>query len=66
MENSGIQKAVNIAGSQRKLAALIGVSNQSISNWVKAGRAPAEWAAAIEFILGGQVNRKELNEAHDG
>ena len=44
---TGIQKAVKIAGSNNKLAALISTRRQNVDNWVKSGNPPGEFCIAI-------------------
>lgn len=55
---SGIQRAVTTAGSQRALAAILGVSQQAVMQWVRRGYAPAERVVEIEAQLG--IPRAEL------
>ncbi|MGO4326758.1 transcriptional regulator [Cupriavidus sp. 2TAF22] len=53
--------AISIAGSQTKLAAELGVSQQNISNWVKSGipqdKRPVI-ARKLERLTGGRVTRQ--------
>lgn len=56
--NSALERAVSVAGSQAKLAALVGVSQPAISKALAAGRCTAEMAVEIERATG--VSRKEL------
>ena len=58
---TGIQKAVRIAGSQTALAKLRNVSPQAVQKWVTQGFAPSEQCRSIENDLGGAVTRYELN-----
>lgn len=57
---TGIEKAVEAAGSQPKLAALIGVSKQAVQQWVAQGYVPVDRVVAIEAETG--VARSELVE----
>ena len=55
---SGIARAVAEAGSQRRLAQVLGVSQAEIWRWVKRGWAPARHVVAIEATYG--VPRRDL------
>ena len=54
---SGITKAINFAGTQQKLAALLteqtgkSVKQQNVSFWLKS-RVPAEWCVPISKATG--------------
>ena len=56
--DTGIQRAVTLAGSQFQLAEVIGVTQQAISLWLARGWVPAERAREIEMVFG--VPRLEL------
>ena len=61
---TGIAKAIAIAGSQVKLAALIGANQQMVSYWNKAGIvSDTGMCAAIERETG--VRCEELNRNED-
>ncbi len=61
---SGIDKAIEIAGSQVKLAGAIGASQQMVSYWKKTGIVnDAGMCAAIEQFTG--VHCEELNPNED-
>lgn len=45
---TGISMAVKAAGSQRKLAADLKVSQQAVAQWVKRGYVPADRALEIK------------------
>lgn len=49
---SGISQAVVKAGGQAAMAETLGVSQQSISKWVRAGFAPVARAVEIEAQFG--------------
>lgn len=59
MNNSGLQKAINLAGTQTKLAELLGVYPQLVQSWVKTNVPPAR-AVQIERATKGAVTRAEL------
>jgi DNA-binding transcriptional regulator YdaS (Cro superfamily) len=54
----GIDDAVEVAGSQEKLAQALGVTQQSVAKWVKRGYAPLARAREVEAMYG--VPRKSL------
>lgn len=55
---TGIERAVDVAGSQTKLAELLGVSKQAVQKWVDRGYAPQERVVEIEAQTG--IPRKDL------
>lgn len=54
-----IELACDAAGGATKLADLIGVSVQVVSNWKERG-IPIERCVAVENATGGKVTRREL------
>lgn len=58
---TGIKKAVELAGSQTALAELLGVTPQAVQKWVAQGCAPGDRCREIERLLKGAVRRYELN-----
>jgi hypothetical protein len=48
----GIDTAVASAGSQGKLAAQLGVTQQAVAKWVERGYAPLRRAQEIEAVFG--------------
>lgn len=54
----GIDKAVELAGSQQELARQLGVSQQAISEWVQRGYVPVGRVIEIEATYG--VSRLDL------
>lgn len=59
MTKIGIDKAIELAGSQKALADLLGVTQQHVSYW-KNNRVPAERAHQIAVALDQQVSVYEL------
>ena len=57
-ESTAIEKAIQIVGSQQKLADELGVRKQAVTKWRK--RVPAERVLGIEDATGGEVTRHEL------
>jgi DNA-binding transcriptional regulator YdaS (Cro superfamily) len=55
---SPLEKAIAKVKTQRELATRIGTSQQTVSFWVKSGKAAAEFVLAIERETG--VSRHEL------
>ena len=61
MSTKALQKAINIAGSQTKLAKKLKVTQTAVSHWLTRNkRIPAERAVAVEKATGGQVTRRDL------
>ncbi|HYD58923.1 MAG TPA: YdaS family helix-turn-helix protein [Noviherbaspirillum sp.] len=58
---TGINRAVQLAGSQTALANRLGVTPQAVQKWVEQGYAPAERCRAIESEFDGAVTRYDLN-----
>ena len=58
---TGIAKAIRIAGSQTALGALLGLTPQAIQKWAAQGAVPGERCREVETKLKGQVTRYELN-----
>jgi len=55
---SGIKTAIALAGGGQQLATVLGVSHQSVYQWVKRGWVPTQRAIQIEEEYG--VPRREL------
>ena len=55
-----IQKVISILGSQTALAKKIGVSPQSVHQWVEQGKPPGNRVIEIEKLVKGSVSRHEL------
>jgi DNA-binding transcriptional regulator YdaS (Cro superfamily) len=55
---TGIEQACYAAGSQAKLADLLGCSQQNVSSWLRRGWVPASRVVEIEQATG--VDRKLL------
>lgn len=58
---TGIDKAVRIAGSQTALSNLANVSPQAVQKWIGRGYVPSDRCRQIETKLKGEVTRYELN-----
>lgn len=58
---TGIEKAVRLAGSQTALGELVGLSPQAVQKWVAQGFVPGERCRSIESLFDGEVTRYELN-----
>jgi hypothetical protein len=57
-QKTGMERAVDAAGSQVKLAEALGVKQQAISIWLLRGYAPMDRAKEIEMAFG--IPRIEL------
>lgn len=56
-----LQKAVEILGSQTRLAQAIGVRQQNVWSWLNlAKKVPAEYCRAIEKATSGQISKETL------
>ncbi|MGG7603519.1 transcriptional regulator [Massilia sp. BKSP1R2A-1] len=60
---TGIAKAIRIAGSQSALGSLLGLTPQAVQKWAAQGSVPGERCREVETLLSGQVTRYELNPA---
>jgi DNA-binding transcriptional regulator YdaS (Cro superfamily) len=58
MSNPAIEEAYTKAGGRRKVKESLGVSKQSLSDWARNGRVPADKAGKLEAISG--VSRRKL------
>lgn len=54
---TGIEDAITAAGSQAKLGEALGVTQQTVSLWLKAGYVPNEHIVPIEAQFGIPRNR---------
>lgn len=57
-QNQTLQRAIDAAGSQQRLAEFLGIRSASISEWKARGRVPAERCILIEKATG--VSRHDL------
>lgn len=57
-DTNPIERAIQILGTQKKLAEKLNVSTQAVAKWRE--RVPAERVLGIELATGGAVTRHEL------
>lgn len=57
---NALQQAIEITGSQTKLAAALGVRVQVVNNWIRRGNVPPGYAPGIEAATGGQVRAEDV------
>jgi len=64
---TGIERAVDAVGGQRKLAALVGVRQPAVSKWVAAGRMPldAQRVAKVSEVTGVPASELIASEVRD-
>lgn len=60
---TGIERAVRLAGSQTALAKSLCVTPQAVQKWVSQGCVPSEHCRTIEGLFPDSVSRYELNPA---
>jgi DNA-binding transcriptional regulator YdaS (Cro superfamily) len=60
---TGIAKAIHLAGSQTALGNLLGLTPQAIQKWASQGFVPGDRCREVESKLEGKVTRYELNPA---
>ncbi len=60
MDINYIKIAIQLIGTQAKLAKTIGTSQPQIAAWLKAQRAPEHWVIKIEKATGGVITRYQL------
>ena len=58
---TGIDKAIQLAGSQTALGTLLGLTPQAVQKWASQGTVPGERCREVEALFNGQVTRYELN-----
>lgn len=58
---TGIAKAIRLAGSQTALGHLLNLTPQAIQKWAAQGAVPGERCREVEALFDGQVTRYELN-----
>jgi DNA-binding transcriptional regulator YdaS (Cro superfamily) len=49
---TGIEQAIHAAGSQKRLAELLGCSQQNVSFWLRQGYCPSERVVEVEQATG--------------
>ncbi|ABD90587.1 TPA: helix-turn-helix domain-containing protein [Mannheimia haemolytica] len=62
MTNKKIQKAIELVGTQTKLAEACGVSQPTVLKWLNGGGISAEYLLKIEAATNGQVTIREICE----
>lgn len=60
MTNKVIQRAVNIAGSQKKLADLCGVAQPTVWRWLHGGGIDARYVMPIVNATSGKIKAAEI------
>lgn len=56
-----LERAVDLAGGQADLGKRIGVKQQNVWSWInRSGKAPAEYALAIERAVEGKITAHQL------
>lgn len=58
---TGISKAIRLAGSQTALGNMLGLTPQAVQKWSALGCVPGERCRQVEAALAGAVTRYELN-----
>lgn len=58
--SNAIELAIKTVGSQSKLAAILSVKQQAVSNWKAVGFPPPNRVIAIERATNGAVTRHQL------
>jgi DNA-binding transcriptional regulator YdaS (Cro superfamily) len=58
---TGISKAIRLAGSQTALGSMLRLTPQAIQKWEAKGVVPGDRCREVETKLNGQVTRYELN-----
>ncbi|MCT2785241.1 helix-turn-helix domain-containing protein [Klebsiella aerogenes] len=60
MTNKTIQKAIDIAGSQKKLADLCGVAQPTVWRWLHGGGIDARYVMKIVSATSGKIKAAEI------
>jgi DNA-binding transcriptional regulator YdaS (Cro superfamily) len=58
--NPHVKRAIELLGSQTKLAKACGSKQQHVWNWLHRDEVPIERAIQIEVITGGAVTKEQL------
>ena len=58
---TGIAKAIRLAGSQTALGSMLGLTPQAIQKWAAQGFVPSDRCREVETRFSGKVTRYELN-----
>ena len=60
MTNKTIQRAIDIAGSQKKLADLCGVAQPTVWRWLHGGGIDARYVMKIVSATGGKIKPADI------
>lgn len=63
MEQSKLTELVEYMGGQASLARFLGVSRQSVNEWVMRGRISATAAIEVERLTSGKFRKEDLRPA---
>lgn len=63
MEERKLSELIDYVGGQAALARFVGVSRQSVNEWVSRGRISATAAIDIERLTGGVFKKEDLRPA---
>ena len=63
MEQSKLTELVEYMGGQASLARFLGVSRQSVNEWVMRGRISATAAIEVERLTSGKFKKQDLRPA---
>lgn len=63
MEKSKLTELVEYMGGQASLARFLGVSRQSVNEWVMRGRISATAAIEVESLTSGKFKKEDLRPA---
>lgn len=63
MEQSKLAELVEYMGGQASLARFLGVSRQSVNEWVMRGRISATAAIEVEHLTSGKFKKQDLRPA---
>lgn len=63
MESGRLAELIEYMGGQASLARFLGVSRQSVNEWVSRGRISATAAIEVERLTSGRFKKEELRPA---
>lgn len=58
--NKAIQEAIGIAGSQQKLACMVGIKQSTVSKWLRGSEIKSKYLKKIELATNGKISISDI------